>query len=172
MKFRKKPIVIDAEQWHVVEGNATDGYNLDVGYFRRPDLSGKNKCKECGIIMHEHGWIDTLEGGHIVCPGDWIITGVQGERYPCKPNIFEQTYEGEVMANPSVDDILTQYLTANGFAGLYNTELECVCSIDKIGDCHQEHFGLDCRAGCKVPCTCSEGCDDYGIGPRENVDEN
>lgn len=37
-------------------------------------------------------WIDTLEG-HIVCPGDWIITGVKGERYPCKPDIFKMTYE-------------------------------------------------------------------------------
>ena len=40
-----------------------------------------------------HGWIATLEGGHIVCPGDWIITGVKGEMYPCKPDIFEATYE-------------------------------------------------------------------------------
>lgn len=43
--------------------------------------------------MHHHGWIDTPEGGHIVCPGDWVITGIQGERYPCKPDIFEATYE-------------------------------------------------------------------------------
>jgi hypothetical protein len=43
--------------------------------------------------MHDHGWIDTLEGGHIVCPGDWIITGVKGERYPCKPDVFAMTYE-------------------------------------------------------------------------------
>jgi hypothetical protein len=45
--------------------------------------------------MQDHGWIDTLEGGHIVCPGDWIITGVVGELYPCKPDIFEATYEVE-----------------------------------------------------------------------------
>jgi hypothetical protein len=43
--------------------------------------------------MHNHGWIETLEGGHTVCPGDWIITGVKGEHYPCKPDIFEMTYE-------------------------------------------------------------------------------
>jgi len=43
--------------------------------------------------MHDHGWIDTLEGGHIVCPGDWIIKGVHGEFYPCKPDIFLETYE-------------------------------------------------------------------------------
>jgi hypothetical protein len=43
--------------------------------------------------MHEHGWIDTPEGGHIVCPGDYVITGVKEERYPCKPDIFDATYE-------------------------------------------------------------------------------
>lgn len=70
MKFRKKPVVIEATQWfkngdhpHVKEYN---------GNF---------------------GWVDTLEGGHIVTPGDWIITGVKGEHYPCKPDIFELTYE-------------------------------------------------------------------------------
>jgi hypothetical protein len=43
--------------------------------------------------MHIHGWIDTREGGHIVCPGDFIITGVKSEVYPCKPDIFAATYE-------------------------------------------------------------------------------
>ena len=37
--------------------------------------------------------IETLEGTHIVSAGDWIITGVAGERYPCKPEIFAATYE-------------------------------------------------------------------------------
>jgi hypothetical protein len=64
-----------------------------VRYFRRPDVPGETACKHCGRTMHIHGWIDTKEGGHIVCPGDWIITGVQGERYPCKPDIFIATYE-------------------------------------------------------------------------------
>ena len=41
---------------------------------------------------HDHGWLDDSEGGYIVCPGDWIIRGVKGEYYPCKPDIFEQTY--------------------------------------------------------------------------------
>ncbi len=40
------------------------------------------------------GWrIQTLEGPHIVTPGDWIITGVKGEKYPCKPDIFDATYD-------------------------------------------------------------------------------
>lgn len=40
-----------------------------------------------------YGWIKTLEGGHVVSPGDWIIKGVAGEFYPCKPDIFASTYE-------------------------------------------------------------------------------
>jgi len=43
--------------------------------------------------MEDHGWIDDLEGGHAVCPGDWIPTGVQGEHWAIKPDIFEATYE-------------------------------------------------------------------------------
>jgi hypothetical protein len=43
--------------------------------------------------MLEHGWISTLEGGHIVCPGDWIIKGIKGEFYACKPDVFAQSYD-------------------------------------------------------------------------------
>ena len=85
-KYRKKPIVIEAEQW----------CNLnDVIYARiQPYLNDSNRiCEKCHKEVVDHGWIQTLEGGHIVCPGDWIITGIQGEYYPCKPDIFEQTYE-------------------------------------------------------------------------------
>jgi hypothetical protein len=109
MKFRKKPVVIEASQWfrngdhpnddsHTLYRRGDDGSDLTtegkvVRYFRRPDVDGRSLCKHCNVLMFSHGWIDTLEGGHIVCPGDWIITGVQGERYPCKPGIFEATYE-------------------------------------------------------------------------------
>lgn len=91
-KFRKKAIAIEAYQWFRVS-EYVKGQRRDVGHYRRPGLDGQEKCKHCGVIMHDHGWIDTLEGGHIVCPKDWIITGVEGERYPCKPGIFEKTYE-------------------------------------------------------------------------------
>ena len=109
MKFKKKPVVIDATQWFKNGDHPNDACYTVTGrppnqpdflsegkivrYFRRPDVSWSETCKHCGKIMHDHGWIDTLEGGHIVCPGDWIITGVKGENYPCKPDIFEQTYE-------------------------------------------------------------------------------
>ena len=70
-KFRKKPIVIEAEQ-----------------YFY--DQSPWPK----GVIARGLGaFINTLEGPLNVSEGDWIIKGVQGEFYPCKPDIFEATYE-------------------------------------------------------------------------------
>jgi hypothetical protein len=75
MKFRKKPVVIEATQWF------KDGDHPAV---RKPPANWDTG--ECG-------WVDTLEGGHVVTPGDWIITGVKGEHYPCKPDIFEMTYE-------------------------------------------------------------------------------
>lgn len=107
MKYRKKPVIIEAHQWfkngdHPEDGNErfTKGEfkgelfeGKVVRYFRRPDISGYALCSECGNPFHIHGWIDTLEDGHRVCPGDWIITGVKGERYPCKPDIFAATYE-------------------------------------------------------------------------------
>lgn len=120
MKYRKKPVVIEASQWFKngdhpldyskdhegfkdgVEGiyiwtaahRKAHGWEGDiVRYFRHPSIPGDQVCSKCGKTMHAHGWIDTLEDGHNVCPGDWIITGVQGEHYPCKPDIFAATYE-------------------------------------------------------------------------------
>ena len=99
MKFKRQPLVIEATQWFKNGDHPNDGYECEgtvVRYFRRqyrrPDISDESACRHCGVTMHVHGWIDTKEGGHIVCPGDWIITGVWGERYPCKPNIFEISY--------------------------------------------------------------------------------
>jgi hypothetical protein len=117
-EYRKKPVVVKAAQWFLNGDHPEDYANnvtgfengelrewtgaqaRDLGwegqvvrYFRRPDVSGDKRCEHCGEIMHVHGWIDTKEDGHIVCPGDFIITGVQGERYPCKPDIFAATYE-------------------------------------------------------------------------------
>lgn len=97
MKYRKIPVVIEATQWfkngdHPLDGSA-DMEGRVVRYYSTPEIDGQTKCKHCGNIMHNHGWIDTLEGGHIVCPSDWIITGIAGENYPCKSDIFKKTYE-------------------------------------------------------------------------------
>jgi len=109
VKYRKKPIVIEATQWFKNGDHPRDNCfrpfedtgevpisareGKIVRYFRHPNVSGDAKCDQCNHIMHDHGWIDTLEGGHTVCYGDWIITGIKGEHYPCKPDIFEATYD-------------------------------------------------------------------------------
>lgn len=89
MKFRKKPIIIEATQWF------KDGDHPKVEL--ATPMGDTIRCSFCGELFYNphmtHGWIQTLEGGHIVCPKDWIITGVAGEHYPCKPDIFEVTYE-------------------------------------------------------------------------------
>jgi hypothetical protein len=84
MKFRKKPVVIDATQWfkHGDHPVVTPVFG-----------AGDRICDVCNAPSHAHGWCLTLEGQHIVCVGDWIITGVKGEHYPCKPDIFAATYE-------------------------------------------------------------------------------
>lgn len=76
MKFRKKPVVIDAVQW-----------------FPGTPVDGVREVESGDSITEVVGRIDTLEGVMTAMPGDWIITGVQGERYPCKPSVFAATYE-------------------------------------------------------------------------------
>lgn len=78
MKYRKKPVTIEATQWFKPGDHPKV---VEIPAERFP------------AWMPTHGWIETLKGGHIVAPGDWIITGVAGEHYPCKPDIFAQTYE-------------------------------------------------------------------------------
>ena len=110
--YRKKPVEVQAVQWFkngdhpddkigeviVLDGGEvfTRIEGVVVRFFRHPEISGQKKCEHCGIFMDEHGWIETLEGGHIVCPGDYVITGVKGEWYPCKPDIFKMTYDGPI----------------------------------------------------------------------------
>jgi hypothetical protein len=83
MKYRKKPVVIEAVQY---DGNfrCLDIFSIsEVSHFIvSKDVNNKQCIK-----------IPTLEGEMIASIGDYIIRGVQGEFYPCKPNIFELTYE-------------------------------------------------------------------------------
>jgi hypothetical protein len=82
MKFRKKPVVIEAVQW--TGDNYDDMENFiscEFGYQARADGNGTD------IV------IKTLEGYMNGSPNDYVIKGVHGEFYPCKPDIFEATYE-------------------------------------------------------------------------------
>ncbi len=86
--YRKKPVVIEAVQWR------RQGDHPAVSRLNDPDPLD---CEKCGKPYKEHGAIRTLEdtdnSAHIVCPADWIIKGVKGEHYACKPDIFAATYE-------------------------------------------------------------------------------
>jgi hypothetical protein len=78
MKFRKKPVVVDAILF--TGGNQGElvkfaGHHVNVAFIDK------------GVT------IDTLEGMMTVSPGDWVIKGVKGEFYPCKPDVFMLTYE-------------------------------------------------------------------------------
>lgn len=82
MKFRKKPVVIEAVRWD----GSSDTANAFIGESYGVDW-------EYAEIGSEDILIPTLEGKMRGCVGDWIIKGVKGEFYPCKPDIFEATYE-------------------------------------------------------------------------------
>jgi len=93
-KYRKKPVIIEAEKVETyIEKNFFDDtdvkFHLDNnGQLRKVRLSSDKKSV----------FIETLEGEMKASPGDYIIKGINGELYPCKPDIFEKTYE-EVVDN-------------------------------------------------------------------------
>ena len=90
MLFRKKPVLVQAHQWFKDGDYPIDGV---VKQYKTAKHFKEEPCLYCNGNMSRHGWITTLEGGHIVCPGDWIITGVKEEHYPCKPDIFIAIYD-------------------------------------------------------------------------------
>jgi hypothetical protein len=82
MKYRKLPVVIEAIQWNGSNYSDIERFiTVEFGYQTRMDGNGTN------VI------IPTLEGNMEAIPNDYIIKGVNGEFYPCKPDIFEKTYE-------------------------------------------------------------------------------
>ena len=87
VRYRKKPVVIEAKQWDGLAFNILNGPWRD--FLGWPDAGKIYACGETGQNLA----IETLEGKMIASPGDWIIRGVKGEFYPCKPDIFEATYE-------------------------------------------------------------------------------
>lgn len=88
-KYRKKPVVIEAVQWD----GTVEGWNKVIVPWKGEDGDCIKALALCGDHSHIDVYIETLEGNMTVSPGDYIIKGVQGEFYPCKPDIFEQTYE-------------------------------------------------------------------------------
>lgn len=91
-KYRKKPVVIEAVQ--MPSPQLWDAYNQGHTADAQPMI-------QLGLFIEEAEWvqvqegiqIQTTEGVMLASPGDWIIKGVKGEFYPCKPDIFELTYD-------------------------------------------------------------------------------
>ena len=84
MKFRKKPVVVDAFKW-----TAENPMELQLWFDEHGVVAGQGTYGLAGRDV----FIKTLEGTMLASPGDWIICGVKGEFYPCKPDIFAATYE-------------------------------------------------------------------------------
>ena len=84
--YRKKPVVIEAVQW-------TGENHAEMCEFIDPEVF--EIIPRVGLVIH------TLEGDHHASPGDYIIKGVNGEFYPCKPDIFAKTYESSTLAQPN-----------------------------------------------------------------------
>lgn len=108
MLFKKKPVVVEATRWFKNGDHPRDDRETFIGsdgkpflgegkvvrYYRHPLDNGRRTCEHCGRIMHDHGWIDTVQGGHVVCPGDWIITEMDGNGFhPCEDAVFTESYE-------------------------------------------------------------------------------
>jgi hypothetical protein len=87
--YSKKPVVIGAVQW---DGSLKSVREIETIF---------PKLKTANISFHEERgtvkcwYIATLEGRYLVSPNDWIIRGIKGEYYPCKPDIFEASYQEE-----------------------------------------------------------------------------
>ena len=96
MKFRKLPVIIEAEQY---TPGMEDGFNFYkiTGEF----ICYRPKNAKTFPRAGRRPVIETLEGNHEITPTDWIVTGVKGERYPVKEDIFRMTYE-------KVEDIPTK----------------------------------------------------------------
>lgn len=88
MKYRKKPVEIEAVQFNGASSHATQIHCWMAGKRNCPDTKGTIHTRDIVTID-----IETLEGFMTAKQQDWIIKGVAGEFYPCKPDIFKQTYE-------------------------------------------------------------------------------
>ncbi len=95
--FRKKPVIIEAVQFERIDLLEGEVHNIQFSTSEPLPQWVRD------AFVDDQLWpnlkdgkslvVKTLEGEHIASPGDWIIRGVEGELYPCKPNIFAQIYE-------------------------------------------------------------------------------
>lgn len=119
--YRKKPVVVEAVQW-------TGENRAEMCEFIDPEVF--EIIPRVGLVIH------TLEGDHHASPGDYIIKGVNGEFYPCKPDIFAKTYESAALTPPNEPLTIEQLRemagepvwldVADGVWALVDTDDDCV----------------------------------------------
>ena len=109
MKYRKKPVVIEAIQWAATKASFDE------------IMAMGNVPWKPGPIGSDTFIITTLEGDHTVSKGDFVIMGVAGEFYPCKPDIFEKTYEPASLPNAQIS------------GGTPSAEADCSASVVSKG---------------------------------------
>lgn len=95
MRFRKKPVVIEAVQLRWTTWCDVCAFLGDIISVENPGRNTESYSDTCGEVGPQYIELDipTSEGVMTAKHGDWIIKGVKGEFYPCKPDIFEATYE-------------------------------------------------------------------------------
>lgn len=90
MKYRKKPVTVEAVQYDNLNKEQIEKF---VGTTLREHTESHHYDNGLPVPPMRYLFIETLEGEMTVSPGDYVIKGVNGEFYPCKPDIFEKTYE-------------------------------------------------------------------------------
>jgi hypothetical protein len=139
-RYRKRPVVIEARQWTGENFRAMASW-----------LNAAGAYEDCSVSMGAGGLvIHTLEGDMYASPGDWIICGVKGEFYPCKPDIFAETYE------PALDRV-------DGSVAVAGEDLRAVLHGGSFGTGVMPAVGrlAATLAGTLplVPCTCPDACE-------------
>lgn len=125
MKYRKKPVVVEAWQW---DGSAD--------YMLAPEWVNKVVVHWSSKQLH----IPTLEGTMIAQPLDWLIKGIKGEVYPCKPDIFEATYE---VADDTAPATVPEHIVEQVCSVVAKPAATCRWKYDE----HHDYYDTDCGQG-------------------------
>jgi hypothetical protein len=95
--YHKIPVQVHAVRWFHNGDHPEDGppqyEGKVVRYYRHPEVQPTWPCPHCMNAMLDHGWVDSDLVGYIVCPGDWIVTDAEGDRYPVTNDSFTRLYE-------------------------------------------------------------------------------
>ena len=149
MEYRKKPVIIEAIQF-------TDS---DERVQELIEFARENFTPHGDLEHYTYAVIKTLEGDHRADIGDYIIKGVQGEFYPCKPDIFNTTYEaveeeGEKCDAECIYNCGNECPAASGCAG----HEEAICDDHKEYCCNCRWYDIDAGVCCNAS---SDYCADF-----------